>query len=162
MKDRLKPRFQVRGQGSTWPKTLAVVICLTLLLLAACSAGQGIVITDAMARPAPLEGGTGGAFMTIRNASGQADRLRSASSPAASSVELHETVDDNGVMRMVPQPDGWEVAPGGRLELKPGGKHIMLIGLVRPLKAGDTIELTLNFDKAGAIRVQVPVKEMAQ
>jgi copper(I)-binding protein len=143
-------------------KALAAILTGAALVLAACLNGRGIVITDPMARPAPLEGGTGGAFMTIRNESGQADRLRSADSPAAQSVELHETVDDTGVMRMVPQPDGWEVAPGGRLELKPGGKHIMLLGLVRPLKAGDTIEITLNFDKAGEIRVQAPVKDIAQ
>jgi periplasmic copper chaperone A len=140
----------------------AAVVVAALLLAVACSSNAGIVVTDPMGRPAPLEGGTGGAFMTVRNESGQADRLRSAASPAAQAVELHETVDDNGVMRMVPQPDGWEVAPGGRLELKPGGKHIMLVGLVRPLKAGDTIEITLNFDKAGAIKVQVPVKDMVQ
>jgi hypothetical protein len=143
-------------------KALAMVLaCGALFLSAGCSAGQGIAITDPMARPAPLEGGTGGAFMTIRNASGQADRLRSASSPAARVVELHETVNDNGVMRMVPQPDGWQISPGGELELKPGGKHIMLIDLVRPLQAGMTIEITLNFDKAGLIKVQAPVREMA-
>jgi copper(I)-binding protein len=162
MKDRLELRTRRDGLRLPWPEVLAAVLVGAALLLAACSAGEGIVITDAMARPAPLEGGTGGAFLTVRNESGKADRLRSAASPASQTVELHETVDDHGVMRMVPQPDGWEVAPGERLELKPGGKHIMLIGLVRPLKAGDTIEITLNFEKAGAIRVQVPVKEMAQ
>jgi periplasmic copper chaperone A len=139
-----------------------VLICATLFLSAACSTGQGIIITDAMARPSPLEGGTGGAFMTIRNETGQTDRLRSAVSPAARAVELHETVDDNGVMRMVPQPEGWEIGSGSRLELKPGAKHIMLIDLVRPLEPGMTIEITLNFDRAGAIKVQVPVKAMVQ
>jgi copper(I)-binding protein len=64
------------------------------------------------------------------------------------------------VMRMVPQPDGWEIAPGGELVLKPGGKHVMLMGLVRPLEPGATIEITLNFDKAGPVKVQVPVKAM--
>jgi hypothetical protein len=132
------------------------------LLAVACSAEQGIVITEPIARPSPLEGGTAGAFMPIRNAGGQADRRRSAASPTAPVVELHETVNDKGVMRMVPQPDGWEISPGSLLELKPGGKHVMLIGLVHPLNAGETIEITLNFEKAGAIRVKMPVKEMEQ
>jgi len=140
----------------------AVLICATLFLPAACSPGQGIVISDPMARPSPLEGGTGGAFMTIRNGTGQTDRLRSAVSPAARAVELHETVDDNGMMRMVPQPEGWEIGPGSQLELKPGARHIMLIGLVRPLEPGTTIEITLNFDRAGSIKVQVPVKAIVQ
>ena len=162
MKDRLEPRTRRDGPRLPWSKVLAAVLAGAALLLAACSGGREIIITDAMARPAPLEGGTGGAFLTIRNESGQTDRLRSATSPAAQTVELHETVDDHGVMRMVPQPDGWEVAPGGRLELKPGGKHIMLVGLVRPLAAGETIEITLNFEKAGAIRVQASVREIAK
>jgi periplasmic copper chaperone A len=163
MKDRLEHRFRLTGPGFAWGRALAAALAgALLLLLASCSGGGRIVVTDAMARPAPLEGGAGGAFMTIRNETGQADRLSSAASPAAQSVELHETVDDNGVMRMVPQPDGWEVAPGERLALKPGGKHIMLLGLIRPLKAGDIIEVTLNFDKAGPVMIQVPVKEMTQ
>jgi periplasmic copper chaperone A len=148
---------------SAWRKTpLTVLVCATLVVLAACAAGgsQRIAIADPMARPSPLEGGTGGAFMTVRNSGGEADRLRSASSPAAKVVELHETVDDNGVMRMVPQPNGWEIAPGGKLVLEPGGKHLMLIDLRQPLVSGATIEITLNFDRAGPVRVQVPVKAM--
>ena len=133
-----------------------------LFMTASCSAGQGIIITEPMARPSPLEGGTGGAFMIIQNAGREADRLRSATSSAAEAVELHETVNDNGVMRMVAQPEGWAIDPGVRLELKPGGKHIMLIGLVQPLEPGDTIEITLNFDRAGPMRVQVPVVEIAK
>ena len=140
----------------------AVLMCATLFLSAACSTGHGIVVADPMARPSPLEGGTGGAFMTIRNGTGQTDRLRSAASPAARVVELHETVDDNGMMRMVPQPEGWEIEPGGQLELKPGAKHIMLVDLVRPLEPGTTIEIALNFDRAGSIKVQVPVKAIVQ
>jgi copper(I)-binding protein len=144
-------------------RVLAIVLlCTTVVLVVACSTGQGIVITDPMARPSPLEGGTGGAFMTIRNGTWQTDRLRSATSPAARVVELHETVDDNGMMRMVAQPDGWEIGPGSQLELKPGAKHIMLIDLVRPLEPGMTIEITLTFDRAGAIKVQAPVKAMVQ
>jgi hypothetical protein len=100
--------------------------------------------------------------MTIQNEGQKADRLRSATSPAAEAVELHETVNANGVMRMVAQPDGWAVEPGSRLELKPGGKHVMLIGLLRPLQPGDTVEITLQFDNAGPIQVQVPVRSAVE
>jgi copper(I)-binding protein len=139
---------------------ITILACTAVAVLSGCSAGQGpgISVSDPMARPSPLAGGTGGAFMVIRNGGRQADRLRSASTPAASSVELHETVNDNGVMRMVPQPDGWAIEPGAELVLEPGGKHLMLIDLDRPLQAGDMIELTLNFDKAGPVKVAVPVK----
>jgi hypothetical protein len=115
-----------------------------------------------MARPSPLEGGTGGAFMTIVNGGPESDLLLSASSPAAGTIELHETVDDNGVMRMVPHPEGWEVPARGKLELKPGGKHLMLIKLARPLEAGQDVQITLIFRDAGPVTVQVPVKSMGE
>jgi len=145
---------------------LALVL-VAVLLIAACvpppaadtTATGGITIADPYSRTAPQEGGNGGAFMTITNGSSEADRLVSAQSPAAGTVEIHETIDDNGVMRMRPVPDGFEIPAGGKLELKPGGKHIMLIGLVAPLEPGQEIELTLNFEKAGAITVKVPVRE---
>jgi copper(I)-binding protein len=139
---------------------IAILACAAVAVLSGCTLGQepGISVSDPMARPSPLVGGTGGAFMVIRNGGRQADRLGSASTPAARVVELHETVNDNGVMRMVPQPEGWQIEPGGALVLEPGGKHLMLIDLVNRLQAGDTIELTLNFDKAGPVKVAVPVK----
>ncbi len=144
---------------------LAIWLCVAFsigLLAAGCAVGSGpmIAVKDAMARPAPVAGGTGGAFMTIINRSAVADRLLAASSPAAAVVELHETVDDGGVMRMVPHPEGWEIAAKGRLELKPGGKHLMLIGLKEPLEAGQTVEITLTFKNAGAVTLQVPVKAL--
>lgn len=146
------------------PVAAAGVAFLIMLLAAGCAVGPGptVSIQDAMARPAPVAGGTGGAFMTIVNRSTLPDRLLAASSPAAAAVELHETVDDGGVMRMVPHPEGWEIAARGRLELKPGGKHLMLIGLKEPLEAGQTVVITLTFQNAGAVTVQVPVKAMAQ
>ncbi len=137
------------------------LILVAILLIAACvpPPAGGITITDPYSRAAPQEGGNGGAFMTITNNSSAADRLISAESPAAGTVEIHETIDDNGVMRMRPVPDGFEIPAGGKLEFKPGGKHIMLIGLVAPLEPGKDIEITLTFEKAGAITVTVPVRE---
>lgn len=142
------------------PKRLSAIALFVLaaLLLATCSQGGGIAIQDPYARATPAEAQTTGAFAVITNGGPQADRLISAASPAAKTVELHETVTEDGVMKMQPHPEGWEIPAGGKLELAPGGKHIMLIDLVAPLQAGDTIELTLTFEKAGAIKVQAPVK----
>ncbi len=137
------------------------LLCVTSLLAAACfPAGGGIILKDPFTRATPTGADTGGAFVTITNDGRDADRLVSASSPAAKSVELHETVDDNGVMKMEPRPEGWEIPAGGTLELKPGGKHIMLIGLTAPLEAGKKIQMTLNFEKAGAKTIDVPVQAM--
>lgn len=143
---------------SSRPLSTLALFVFVVLLLTACSQAGGIAIRDAYARATPPEAQTTGAFAVITNGGQQADRLISAASPAAKTVELHETVTEGGVMKMQPHPEGWEIPAGGRLELAPGGKHIMLIDLVAPLKAGDTIELTLTFEKAGAIKVQAPVK----
>lgn len=151
-------------------KTWIVAIIL-LLALAGCAPlppaqtpaasaapGGGMTVEGAFARPSPGEGGNGGVFLTIANQSAAADRLIGASSPAAKMVEIHETIDDNGVMKMRPVTGGFEIPAGGRLELLPGGKHIMLMGLTTPLKEGDEVEVTLTFEKAGAITVKAPVK----
>jgi copper(I)-binding protein len=147
-------------------KTRILVAVLLLLVAAGCAplpatspaAGPGIAVEGAFARPSPSEGGTGGAFMTIANNSGAADRLIRASSPAAKMVEIHETIDDNGVMKMRPVAGGFEIPAGGKLELKPGGKHIMLMGLTAPLTEGGEVEITLTFEKAGEVTVKAPVK----
>jgi periplasmic copper chaperone A len=137
------------------------LLCIAVLFLAACvPAASGIVIKDPFTRASPAGASTGGAFVTITNNGQAADRLVSASSSAAKTVELHETVDDNGVMKMVHHPEGWEIPAGGTLELKPGGKHIMLINLTAPLEAGKKIQVTLNFEKAGARTIEVPVQAM--
>ncbi len=119
-----------------------------------------ITIMDARSRPSPMAAGNGAAYMLVLNGFDQDVQLFSASSPAAGVVELHETVDDNGVMRMVPQPDGFTIPAGGTVELKPGGKHVMLIDLVEPLQTGAEIELTLNFDNGESFTLTVPVVEM--
>lgn len=146
------------------------IVIVVILALSGCTAlpaaapaaapAPGITIMDPFSRPSPTEGGMGGAFFAVKNGGKEPDRLIAASFAGAQTVELHETVDDNGVMKMRPHPEGWEVPAGGTLELKPGGKHVMLIGLKEPLTAGTQITLVLKFEKAGEITVQVPVKEM--
>jgi copper(I)-binding protein len=101
----------------------------------------------------------GGAFVTLRNNGALADRLVKVSTPLAEKAELHETKVENGVATMRPV-DGVEIKPrGGSVQLKPGGVHVMLLGLVRPLKEGERIKLTFTFERAGAIEVEARVEK---
>ena len=119
-----------------------------------------LTVVDVRARPAPLAGGNGAVYMTVLNGLDAPVRLVSAASAAADVVETHETVEDQGVMKMIMRPDGYAIPAGEALELKPGGKHIMLIGLAQPLNPGDSFEVTINFDNGESMTMTVPVVEM--
>lgn len=106
----------------------------------------------------PASGGNSAAYMTIANSGGSADRLISASSDVATAVELHESKMVDGVMQMNPVQGGIPVPAGGQAELKPGGLHVMLIGLTRDLKEGETVKLTLTFEQSGAVEVEAPIR----
>lgn len=100
---------------------------------------------------------TGAGFMTLRNTGTQADRLVSASASIARAVELHTHVRDGDVMRMRPV-EAIPVAPGQTVELRPGGFHVMLIGLKEPLVQGARVPLTLRFERAGEVQVELAVE----
>ena len=119
-----------------------------------------LTLTDVRGRPGPLAGGTGAVYLTILNGLDRDVRFISASSPVASAVETHETVNDNGVMRMNPQPDGFLIPAQQSVKLEPGGKHIMLIGLAAPLAVGDEYPLALVFDTGEVMSITVPVMEL--
>ena len=152
---------------------ISLILALFTALLAACAlpappqeqpalTGDALRVENAWARPSPMTAGNGAVYLTIVNPTDQADRLVAADSPAAENVELHETVNDGGVMRMEPRPEGFPVEPKSIVELKPGGKHVMLLGLKEPLEVGQEIQVTLTFEKAGEITVTAPVKEMGE
>lgn len=145
------------------PLTFAMIGLLTVLLvLAGCTplpqtdAGGGITVTDAWARAAAA--GNSAAYMILRNAGPAPDRLIRAESEVAAAVELHQTTMEGGMMKMAPV-DGIAVPAGGQAELKPGGLHVMLIGLKRELKAGDKLKLKLHFEKAGAQEIEAEVRQ---
>jgi copper(I)-binding protein len=98
----------------------------------------------------------GGGYMTLVN-SGTPDRLVSVSGDIARAVELHEMRIDADVMRMR-QVDGIELPAGKTVELKPGGYHVMLVGLKAPLKVGQTFALKLTFENAGQVGIDVTVE----
>ncbi|MBX9715353.1 MAG: copper chaperone PCu(A)C [Burkholderiaceae bacterium] len=109
------------------------------------------------ARPTREGQTVGGGYLKLAN-KGAADRLVSASSPAAGAVEIHTMSMEGDVMKMR-QVDAIELATGQTVELKPGGYHLMLMGLKAPLKAGDKLPLTLKFEKAGEVVVTINVEE---
>jgi copper(I)-binding protein len=97
-------------------------------------------------------------YLTIVNNTAQADRLTGAATDAAAAVEIHETTMENDVMSMHPV-DGIDIAAGESVSLAPGGLHIMLIGLQRNLIAGEKLDLTLTFEKAGQVSVEAEIRQ---
>jgi hypothetical protein len=95
--------------------------------------------------------------MVIRNHGSAPDRLLSVASPAAESVELHGNEEEEGVMRMRPLEEPLEIPAGAEVPLERGGLHVMFMGLAAPFEDGALVALTLTFEEAGAIEVEVPV-----
>jgi periplasmic copper chaperone A len=113
-------------------------------------------VSNAWARATPGRAETGAAYVTIQSPT--ADRLLSAASPVAKKVELHTMEMAGMVMKMRPIA-ALDIPAGQPVTLKPGGEHIMLIGLEHPLREGQSFPLTLNFEKAGARTVTVAVEK---
>ena len=128
---------------------------------AAAASTSDITVTQAWTRPVAAAGGMGVGYGTITNAAKQNDALIGASSDAASRVELHETtINDAGVASMK-KVDRLEVASGKSIELKPGGLHLMLIGMKQPLQDGQTVSVTLKFEHAGEVAVELKAQKAA-
>lgn len=112
-------------------------------------------------RATPRSAPVGGGFLTIANTGAAADRLLAVKADVSEKVELHEMSMDGGIMKMRALPEGIAVPAGGRVELKPGGYHVMFIGLKAPLEAGKSFKGTLQFEKAGPIEVDFMVQGMS-
>ncbi|MCC6455709.1 MAG: copper chaperone PCu(A)C [Caldilineaceae bacterium] len=121
---------------------------------------SGIEIQEPMARPAPLAGGTGAVYFMLHNGGDTPLKLLSAESPAASAVEIHTTINDNGVLRMRQITGGITLEPGKSIHLTPGEMHLMLVGLAAPLVEGDTVDVTLHFEAADDLTFTAPVVAM--
>ena len=134
---------------------LAVAMACTLAIPAF---ADGITINDAYVRSAGPSAKTGAAFFGIMNNGDQDDRLIAAHTDIAKRAELHTHIQtDDGVMQMREVKAGFPVEAGGVHMLARGGDHVMLMGLTRPMLQGDTITVTLTFEKAGDITVDIPV-----
>ncbi|MGB0661080.1 MAG: copper chaperone PCu(A)C [Mangrovicoccus sp.] len=119
---------------------------------------DGLTITDPYARSAGKMAKAGAAFMVLENTGDTDDRLVAAASDIAAKVELHTHIaDGNGVMRMVEVEDGFAVPAGQSHALKRGGDHVMFMGLKRPLEQGEMVTVTLTFEEAGEMQIEIPV-----
>ena len=119
---------------------------------------EGIVVEDAYARASTPTAKSGAAFMVLMNTSDQDDRLVAAKSDVAARVELHthrEIAD--GVMEMMEVEEGFAIPAGGTHVLARGGDHAMFMGLNEPFADGDTVAVTLVFEPAGEVAVEIPV-----
>lgn len=117
-----------------------------------------ITIDDAYARASTMMSKSGAAFMVINNAADADDRLISAASDVAKQVELHTHKENaEGVMQMIEVEEGFAIPAGGSHALARGGDHVMFLGLNRALEHGDTVQVTLTFEKAGEVTVDIPV-----
>lgn len=136
--------------------TLALTLALTAPLPA--QAGSEIAIKDAYAIASGMTASAGAAFFAIENTGDEDDRLIDAKADVAKKVELHtHVISDDGVARMMQVEEGFAVPAGGMHLLQRGGDHVMFMGLTTAFADGTVIPLTLVFEKAGTIEVDVPV-----
>jgi hypothetical protein len=136
---------------------LRLLKALLLLAPALGFAGPPVTITAAWARATPPGVTTAAAYLTVTN-DGAADRLLGASSPAARQVLLHAEVEEHGMQHMR-QLENVEVPAHSNVELAPGRMHLMLVDIAAPLTPDATIKLTLRFEKAGDLTIDVPVRD---
>jgi periplasmic copper chaperone A len=118
---------------------------------------SALTIDHVWARASAGNATTGAAYLTVTD-NGKPDRLVGVSTPVAAEAQVHESIDDNGVMKMRPVQGGVTLAPGTPVTFKPGGYHIMLMGLKAPLKAGDSFPLTLTFEQAQPLTVTARIE----
>lgn len=119
----------------------------------------GFFVVDAYARPTLLADGNGAVFGLLVNIGMEDDRLVSATTEVAGTTEIHETTMEGDVMQMRPLTDGLPVPAMSYVTLARGGLHVMLIGVPEVLEIGDSVELTLTFEKSGVLTLTVPVEE---
>lgn len=145
-------------------RTLAAIAALAVLWTGAAGAHDyklgTLEIGHPWARATPPTAPAGGGYMTITNKGTDPDRLVSVKSPAAGMVQVHEMKMEGNVMRMRELEGGLAIPPGSTVALAPGGLHLMMMGLKVPLKQGERVLVTLVFEKAGTIDVELAVTAM--
>ncbi|MCH9651716.1 MAG: copper chaperone PCu(A)C [Deltaproteobacteria bacterium] len=104
----------------------------------------------------------GAVYMTIVNNGTAADRLVRIESPLATGAETHETLEQDGVMRMVPRPEGFEIPAGGTVTLEPSGKHIMLLEPSPAEEGASTLPVTLHFETSGPLEVEARLRALTE
>ena len=145
--------------------TIAAIACAVLLgsLMGAPARAEEVkagdlVISQAWSRATPKGAKTGGGYLTIENQGSAPDRLIGGSADVAGNVQVHEMSMEGGVMKMRPVEKGLSIEPGKTVKLGPGGYHLMMMDLKAPLKQGDKVPVTLEFERAGKVTVSLGVQ----
>ncbi len=140
-------------------RLIAVIALLAASTALAADFESGTLkIEQPWSRATPPAGRVGAGYLNVVNRGPAPDRLVSASSPAAGRVEIHEMRMDGSVMRMRELPGGLPVPAGESVVLKPGGIHLMLMELRAPLKQGGKVPMTLVFEHAGKVEIELSVE----
>lgn len=145
-------------------KSLVAAALLSTTLAASALASEAtvgdITVRDAWTRATPPNAMAGGGFLIITNNGASDDKLVAASAPVTERTELHEMAVIDGVMKMREMEGGIPVPAGATVELKPGGLHVMFMDIKQPLKEGETLPITLTFEKAGTVTVDMPIAKI--
>ena len=140
----------------TFKKLFSLIMTSLILVISSLQAMAEVSVSDAWVRLLPPMSKMTAAYMKIQ--SDQNDRLISASSDISNVIEIHQSKMDNGVMSMQ-QIDGLAIPKDTLVELKPQSYHLMVMGLVKPLNESEQHRITLEFEKAGKVDIQVPVRK---
>ncbi len=140
---------------------MSKLIAFASLIIASClqisvAHADGIVVSDGWARASIGAASNSAAYLTITMDGDASDRLVAVTTSVAERAELHDHLMEDGIARMRPV-EAIDVVPGEPVILEPGGLHIMLMGLAEKLEPGATLPLTLSFEKAGEMKVELPV-----
>lgn len=144
-------------------RLLSAAFAVALLVATPALAHNGVIHLGPINISVPFTRATlpnapvGGGFLTIENTGTEADRLISATSSVAGETQIHEMKMEGDVMKMRQLTDGLEIPAGETVELSPGGFHIMFLDLKQPFVEGETVTVTLTFEKAGTVEVPLPV-----
>jgi len=146
----------------TWSVPVLLVLLATLYAGMAWPHSQekgDIHVRHPWSRATPPGAKVGVTYMEIRNTGTQPDRLLSAQTGVAQRAEMHVTQRDGDVMKMR-QVKAFEIPARERFALRPGGPHLMLVDLAQPLKKGERFTMTLHFERAGELEIEVEVQEI--
>jgi copper(I)-binding protein len=141
-------------------KTLILALALVLAAPVAAREAQGLRIVQPWSRATPPGAATAAGYMVIANEGAAPDRLLGGASPVSAQLQVHEMTMDGGIMRMRQVAGGLVVPAGGTVTLRPGGLHIMFIGLRQPLRAGERLPAVLRFERAGEVAVTFEVQAL--
>jgi copper(I)-binding protein len=154
------------------PTVIALLLLAPVLALGACHQGKKnsttasietdgvkatVEITDPWCRPTPNGAQAGACYLTIK--SSHDNTMTGVATPLAANAMVHDMTMSNGMMNMSEMAGGLPLKGGEKVELKPGGKHLMLTGLTGPLTEGSAVPLTLTFSDTPAMTVQAPVRQ---